>query len=266
MCGMRRYRSRSTSSSLRSGAAEETGKRPEAVSARIRLRSAATAAICCRACRARSTDRALETYYHGLYAGAVSVIEILEDCGRTEELAALCRQAVKIEPYKEFYEHLMGALIENGDNREAMAVYDDASEMLFSGSASCRERPCASCTGRHRARSATILCRWTSMQLQENGAGGAMLCEYDFFKILYRMQARAGRTHGHRRAYLSAVGDGERRFRPCAPQSGRRDGKAAAAAARQSAARRRYLVAACRSLSLCCRRRITKTAAWSRNG
>ena len=30
------------------------------------------------------------------------------------------------------------------------------------------------------------------MQLQEeNSAGGAMLCEYDFFKILYRMQARA---------------------------------------------------------------------------
>ena len=52
----------------------------------------------------------LETYYHGLYAGAVSsAIEILEDCGRTEELAALCRQAVKIEPYKEeFYEHLSG--------------------------------------------------------------------------------------------------------------------------------------------------------------
>ena len=30
------------------------------------------------------------------------------------------------------------------------------------------------------------------MQLQEeNSAGGARLCEYDFFKILYRMQARA---------------------------------------------------------------------------
>ena len=99
----------------------------------------------------------LETYYHGLYAGAVSsAIEILEDCGRTEELAALCRQAVKIEPYKEeFYEHLMCALIENGDNREAMAVYDDMSEMLFSDFG-------ASCTGRHRARSTTILCRWTS--------------------------------------------------------------------------------------------------------
>lgn len=181
----------------------------------------------------------LETYYHGLYAGAVSsAIEILEDCGRTEELAALCRQAVKIEPYKEeFYEHLMCALIENGDNREAMAVYDDMSEMLFSDFG---VMPGETLRKLYRQASRTVNDHTLSMdelrmQLQEeNSAGGAMLCEYDFFKILYR-------THGHRRAYLSAVGDGEGRFRPCAPQSGRRDGKAAAAAARQSAARRRYL-------------------------
>ena len=138
----------------------------------------------------------LETYYHGLYAGAVSsAIEILEDCGRTEELAALCRQAVKIEPYKEeFYEHLMGALIENGDNREAMAVYDDMSEMLFSDFG---VMPGESLRELYRQASRTVNDHTLSMdelrmQLQEeNSAGGAMLCEYDFFKILYRMQARA---------------------------------------------------------------------------
>lgn len=138
----------------------------------------------------------LETYYHGLYAGAVSsAIEILEDCGRTEELAALCRQAVKIEPYKEeFYEHLMGALIENGDNREAMAVYDDMSEMLFSDFG---VMPGETLRELYRQASRTVNDHTLSMdelrmQLQEeNSAGGAMLCEYDFFKILYRMQARA---------------------------------------------------------------------------
>lgn len=138
----------------------------------------------------------LETYYHGLYAGAVSsAIEILEDCGRTEELAALCRQAVKIEPYKEeFYEHLMCALIENGDNREAMAVYDDMSEMLFSDFG---VMPGETLRKLYRQASRTVNDHTLSMdelrmQLQEeNSAGGAMLCEYDFFKILYRMQARA---------------------------------------------------------------------------
>ena len=138
----------------------------------------------------------LETYYHGLYAGAVSsAIEILEDCGRTEELAALCRQAVKIEPYKEeFYEHLMCALIENGDNREAMAVYDDMSEMLFSDFG---VMPGETLRELYRQASRTVNDHTLSMdelrmQLQEeNSAGGAMLCEYDFFKILYRMQARA---------------------------------------------------------------------------
>ena len=121
----------------------------------------------------------LETYYHGLYAGAVSsAIEILEDCGRTEELAALCRQAVKIEPYKEeFYEHLMGALIENGDNREAMAVYDDMSEMLFSDFG---VMPGETLRELYRQASRTVNDHTLSMdelrmQLQEeNSAGGAM--------------------------------------------------------------------------------------------
>ena len=112
-----------------------------------------------------------------------------------EELAALCRQAVKIEPYKEeFYEHLMGALIENGDNREAMAVYDDMSEMLFSDFG---VMPGETLRELYRQASRTVNDHTLSMdelrmQLQEeNSAGGAMLCEYDFFKILYRMQARA---------------------------------------------------------------------------
>lgn len=187
----------------------------------------------------------LETYYHGLYAGAVSsAIEILEDCGRTEELAALCRQAVKIEPYKEeFYEHLMGALIENGDNREAMAVYDDMSEMLFSDFG---VMPGETLRELYRQASRTVNDHTLSMdelrmQLQEeNSAGGAMLCEYDFFKILYRMQARAVARMGiavHICLLSVTAKDGS----ALAPQSGRRDGKAAAAAARQSAARRRYL-------------------------
>ena len=196
MCGMRRYRLRSTSSSLRSGAAEETGKRePEA-----RLRAYQAAVGCYRGdllprLSGEIWVMPLETYYHGLYAGAVSsAIEILEDCGRTEELAALCRQAVKIEPYKEeFYEHLMGALIENGDNREAMAVYDDMSEMLFSDFG---VMPGETLRELYRQASRTVNDHTLSMdelrmQLQENSAGGAMLCEYDFFKILYRMQARA---------------------------------------------------------------------------
>lgn len=138
----------------------------------------------------------LATYYHGLYVGAVSsAIEIMEDCGRTEELAALCRQAVRLEPYQEeFYEHLMRALIETGDNREAMAVYDDMSEMLFSNFG---VMPGDTLRELYRQASRTVNDHTLSIdelrtQLQEeSSAGGAMLCEYDFFKILYRMQARA---------------------------------------------------------------------------
>lgn len=100
-----------------------------------------------------------------------------------------------LETYKEeFYEHLMCALIENGDNREAMAVYDDMSEMLFSDFG---VMPGETLRELYRQASRTVNDHTLSMdelrmQLQEeNSAGGAMLCEYDFFKILYRMQARA---------------------------------------------------------------------------
>lgn len=88
----------------------------------------------------------------------------------------------------------MGALIENGDNREAMAVYDDMSEMLFSDFG---VMPGETLRELYRQASRTVNDHTLSMdelrmQLQEeNSAGGAMLCEYDFFKILYRMQARA---------------------------------------------------------------------------
>lgn len=104
--------------------------------------------------------------------------------------------AVKIEPYKEeFYEHLMCALIENGDNREAMAVYDDMSEMLFSDFG---VMPGETLRKLYRQASRTVNDHTLSMDellhaasRRRTAPGGAMLCEYDFFKILYRMQARA---------------------------------------------------------------------------
>lgn len=177
----------------RTGDAE---KEPEA---RLRAYQAAIDGYCGDLLPRQSGDiwvMPLTTYYHGLYVGAVSsAVELLEDSGRMEELAALCRQAVKIEPYKEeFYEHLMHALIANGDNREAMAVYDDMSEMLFSNFG---VMPGDALRELYRQASRTVNDHTLSIdelrtQLQEeSSAGGAMVCEYDFFKILYRMQARA---------------------------------------------------------------------------
>lgn len=174
----------------------DTEKEPEA---RLRAYQAAIDSYCGDLLPRQSGDiwvMPLTTYYHGLYVGAVSsAIELLEDSGRTEELAALCRQAVKIEPYKEeFYEHLMRALIASGDNREAMAVYDDMSEMLFSNFG---VMPGDALRELYRQASRTVNDHTLSIdelrtQLQEESSiGGAMVCEYDFFKILYRMQARA---------------------------------------------------------------------------
>ncbi len=138
----------------------------------------------------------ISAYYHSLYTrAAASAVELLEDCGHTQEAAELCRRALVIEPYQEdLYEHLMRNLISAGDCKGAMAVYDEMSEMLFSNFGVMPSEPLREL---YRKASRTVNDHTMSIdelrgQLQEeSGVGGAMLCEYDFFKILYCAEARS---------------------------------------------------------------------------
>ena len=140
--------------------------------------------------------------YHSLYTrAAAGAIELLEKQERTAEAVALCRQAIHIEPYQEdLYEHLMRGLLRTGDMKGAMSVYEEMSELLF---AHFGVMPSETLRTLYRQATRTVNDRTLTMdevcsQLAEPAPhGGAMVCEYDFFKILYRAEARAIARNGH---------------------------------------------------------------------
>ena len=141
-------------------------------------------------------------YYHSLYTrAAAGAIELLEKQERTAEAVALCRRAIHIEPYQEdLYEHLMRGLLRTGDMKGAMSVYEELSEQLF---AHFGVMPSETLRTLYRQATRTVNDRTLTMdevcsQLAEPAPhGGAMVCEYDFFKILYRAEARSIARNGH---------------------------------------------------------------------
>lgn len=141
-------------------------------------------------------------YYHSLYTrAAAGAIELLEKQERTAEAVALCRRAIHIEPYQEdLYEHLMRGLLRTGDMKGAMSVYEELSEQLF---AHFGVMPSETLRTLYRQATRTVNDRTLTMdevcsQLEEPAPhGGAMVCEYDFFKILYRAEARSIARNGH---------------------------------------------------------------------
>ena len=141
-------------------------------------------------------------YYHSLYTrAAAGAIELLEKQERTAEAVALCRQAIHIEPYQEdLYEHLMRGLLRTGDMKGTMSVYEEMSELLF---AHFGVMPSETLRTLYRQATRTVNDRTLTMdevcsQLAEPAPhGGAMVCEYDFFKILYRSEVRSIARNGH---------------------------------------------------------------------
>ncbi len=123
--------------------------------------------------------------YHEQYLRTVlSVITYCEAQKQTENVVALCRMALGIDPYQEeLYEHLMRGLLLLGDNKGVMAVYEDMSDLLFT-----ERSVMPSDTLRELYRQATrtvndhaLTMDEVQIQLQEESAApGAMLCEYDF--------------------------------------------------------------------------------------
>ena len=141
-------------------------------------------------------------YYHSLYTrAAAGAIELLEKQERTAEAVALCRRTIHIEPYQEdLYEHLMRGLLRTGDMKGAMSVYEEMSELLL---AHFGVMPSETLRTLYRQATRTVNDRTLTMdevcsQLAEPAPhSGAMVCEYDFFKILYRAEARSIARNGH---------------------------------------------------------------------
>lgn len=157
----------------------------------------------------------IAAYFHNRYIQVVrESLPLLETRGRRQEAVALCRRALEVEPYDEgLYRHRMRNLLDLGRQKEAIAVYEDMSELLFTNFG---VMPSEEIRALYREAVRTVNDRAVPMgvvreQLREpNSASGALFCEYDFFKVLYHAEARAIARSGDavHIALLSVLGEG----------------------------------------------------------
>lgn len=137
----------------------------------------------------------IAAYYHNLYLQVVqAALPLLEEYRRQDEAVTLCRRAIEIEPYnEELYQFLMRSLMELGDRKGAAKVYEEMSELLF---ANFGVTPSEESLAIYRDAVCSINDRALPMgvvreQLREpSPAAGALICDYDFFKVLYHAEAR----------------------------------------------------------------------------
>lgn len=137
----------------------------------------------------------LSSYYRTRYIQAVhSAVSMLEDAGRFGDIVSLCRRASVIDPYDEsIHLALIQALVATGAQQEAMSHYNYVTEMFF---AHFGVTPSPELTQLYKEIVRTS--KNTEMDLgvireglaESRRINGAYYCEYEFFKDVYRIQAR----------------------------------------------------------------------------
>ncbi|MCI9263712.1 MAG: diguanylate cyclase [Oscillospiraceae bacterium] len=138
----------------------------------------------------------LAAHYQSLYIDtALELMTLLTQEDRREECEALCRAAVEREPYIEgFYLHWLRALIDLERQREAVAVYEEMSQLFLSnfGVMPSDELRSLYREALREVNENTVPAGVILEQLREPpDQGGALLCEYDVFKTIYQALARS---------------------------------------------------------------------------
>ena len=138
----------------------------------------------------------ISTHFHNLYIQTIlAVCPLLSARGRHQDAIDICRHAILLEPYHEpLHQQLMRSLLDMGDQKGAIAVYDTLSQRLFSDFGI---KPNGDTRALHRTAtqslsSDTLPIDVVLEQIQESDAPvGALECEYDFFKVLCFSEARS---------------------------------------------------------------------------
>lgn len=141
-------------------------------------------------------------YYHRLYLEIVSgVLPLLEEKGEYERMVSIAEKAIELEPSKEeFYRYIMNALMKLGKQKEAAQNYEKLRALLLNDfgvmpSEETRQiyRKVLRIINSNRVQLDAIKLQLT----EEKSAPGAMICEYDFFRVLYQAEARAIARNGN---------------------------------------------------------------------
>lgn len=142
----------------------------------------------------------ISTYYHAMFLRAAhESVEILERRERYEEIVSICRSASLLDPYDEFlHYHLILALFHMGKQQAALDCYASVTDLYFT---KFGVTPSKELTALYKEiikssrRMETDLTVIQEDLMEQDRAKGAFYCEYEFFKSIYHLEARAaGRT------------------------------------------------------------------------
>jgi len=140
------------------------------------------------------------TYYHNCYIQ--KLMEILPELlrqGQYSDVTELCKVASNVEPYhEEIHCYMMRAMIASGDRKGAAGVYKKLSERLFSnfGILPSDDTRALYYEAIKTYNDHAIQIEILQEQLREDFQEGALICEYDFFRVLYRSMARSMARNG----------------------------------------------------------------------
>ena len=169
-------------------------------------------------CRSEDPGQLLEalSLYHGEFLGRLSCEDwaipicahfqnlfletsqkaagLLLGLQRYEEAVRICRRCIAAEPYFEpAYQTLMQTLAAMGDPKSAAQVYEDLSRLLFDdfGIRPSEETRAVYRTAVHTPKDRALPMEEVLEQLQESQPQpGALLCDYDYFKVLCHAESR----------------------------------------------------------------------------
>jgi DNA-binding SARP family transcriptional activator len=138
----------------------------------------------------------LQTYYHKLYETLLGrMLPVLEKDKKYFDAICVCRKTLLLDPFVERnYRNLMRFLLLNNEREEVIKVYKDLSKMLMSGFGALPDQDSRAlyCEALSTCPSEPLLPEEVMCLLDEQEqVRGALVCDYDFFKILYQAHARS---------------------------------------------------------------------------
>ncbi len=138
----------------------------------------------------------ISRHYHDLFVkSAMAVIDYLTETERWEDIAALCRRAVKIEAYNEdFHYHFIYSLYNCGLQNEALEQYRDMVNAFYNEFAITPSNRMANLYKMIQDQVHGVTADLTLIQksMQEGQkAQGAYFCEFSVFRDIYQLEQRA---------------------------------------------------------------------------
>lgn len=138
----------------------------------------------------------ISAYFHNeAVQTALKSIPMLRRMNRQAEAEALCRKFLSVEPYHELLHcHLMRILLEEGRQKEVVSLYETLSQRLFD---EFGVMPSEEILSLYRESVRATNTRTLPMDMildrlkETNSASGALVCEYDYFVVLCRSEARS---------------------------------------------------------------------------